>query len=211
MKRIIRGRQRLLVCIAAAGAAVQLGCAGGGVEPLRGRDRGAVEAPAGGDESAQAPPDVSARGEAALARLAALSVVEVGHISDPNPAEGPHCYNLPCSDEELASQVTRLEALTDVVAAAVEAGPISLAEGTLAAAGDGNCAPLNADVESSLAALRALNVVTVEGMAGGDASNCYCFSGGDPCVDDVVARAGVVARVVADLDAVPPSPFATAQ
>lgn len=209
MKKIIGSHHRLLLCIAAA---AQVGCASEGLEPLRSAERAAgqdqrVEA---GEEPLDAA-EARERGDAALERLAALSVFDVGHISDPNPEEGPHCYNLPCTDEEMASQVGRLEALTDVVAAAVEAGPISLAESTTSAASDGNCAPLNADVESSLAALRALNVVTVSGLSGGDASNCYCFSGGDPCVDAVVESAGVVARVVADLDAVPPSPFASAR
>lgn len=199
----------MLLCIAAA---AQLGCASEGLEPLHSGERATGrEVPAEAEEEPQGASEVGARGEAALARLAALAVVDVGHISDPNPEEGPHCYNLPCTDEELASQVGRLEALTDVVAAAVEAGPISLAESTTAAASDGNCAPLNADIESSLAALRALNVVTEAGLSGGDASHCYCFSGGDPCVDAVAEKAGVVARVVADLDAVPPSPFASAR
>lgn len=209
MKRIIRSQLRLLMCIAAA---AQLGCATEGLEPVRGsQERGAEEEEVAAEQPVQDPSAMTARGDAALARLAALQVFEVGHISDPNPAEGPHCYNLPCSDEEMASQVERAEALADVVAAAVEAGPISLDASTTAAANDGDCSLVNADVEASLASLRDLHVVTVGGLAGGDASNCYCFSGGDPCVDAVVAKAGVLARVVDELGAVPSSPFATAQ
>lgn len=220
MKRPDRIRHRLLLCI----AAVQLGC---GVEAIdrvspAGDARAAAsteiatddvddDSDPGVPDEAQDPIDVATRGEDALARLAGLQVFEAGHISDPNPSEGPHCYNLPCSEEEMASQVERLEVLVDVVAAAVEAGPLALTQSTSDAAREGNCEPLNAEIETSIASLQALHVVNVSGLSGGDASNCYCFTGGDPCVDAVAEKAGLVARVVADAGSVPSSPFAASE
>lgn len=215
MKRPVHIRQRLLMCIAAV---VPLGCGVEGFDRVSptGDDTSAVAAEddselPGVPGEPQDPIDVATRGADAMTRLAALQVFEAGFISDPNPSEGPHCYNLPCTDEEMASQVERLEVLVDVVAAAVESGPLALTQSTSAAASEGNCEPLNAEIETSLATLQALHVVNVGGLTGGDASNCYCFSGGDPCVDAVVEQAGLLARVVADAALVPSSPFAASE
>lgn len=220
MKRPDHIRQRLLLCI----AAVQLGCgveAFDRVRPTTGEDANAAQSTEIADANDNELPgvpvepadpiDVASRGADALTRLAALQVFEAGHISDPNPSEGPHCYNLPCTEEEMVSQVERLEVLVDVVAAVVEAGPLALTQATSAAASEGNCEPLNLDIESSLASLQALHVVNVGGLSGGDASHCYCFSGGDPCVDAVAEKAGLLARVVADASSVPSSPFAASE
>lgn len=216
MKRPDSRRLRFLLGIAAL---TQAACGTdtlGDLQPGRdpGADRGSVVAsPTPGDDATEtagddeADLDPAVRGDEALQRLAALEVFEASHIVDPNPAEGPNCYNLPCTEDELASQVERLEALVDVVDAALEEGPLQLSQDTLDAANEGDCSALNDDIESSLDALRALNIVSVSGLSGGDASHCYCFSGGDPCVDAVVEKAGLLSRALANADgAVAPPP-----
>ncbi len=211
MKRIDRLQTRLLAGIAAV---VLVGCGhAGDLQPTNGAPRAPAVQDDDGDGVADPlpPPDADdvatarARGDAALARLAALQVVEVGAIVDGMPGEGPNCYSLPCSDEEYAAQVDRLEVLVDVVAAAVEAGPLALTPQTLAAAQEADCSALNADVATSIAALEALNIVDVQGLVGGDASHCYCFGGEDSCVAAVVEKAGLLARVLAASDDVPPA------
>ncbi len=221
MKRPDSRRLRLLLCIAGLAQAACGTDSLGDLQTQRGpADRGSVASPsAGDDDTAEAGGDdepavldPAVRGDEALERLAALEVFEASHIVDPNPAEGPNCYNLPCTEEELAAQVERLEALVDVVDGALDEGPLPLSQDTLAAANDGDCSALNDDIESSLDALRALNIVSVSGLSGGDASHCYCFSGGDPCVDAVVEKAGLLSRALENADgAVAPPPGSVAE
>jgi hypothetical protein len=118
---------------------------------------GPMADPAGAPQALS--PEASKALEAAieqdLAALRALDVVEVGRLVMRLPEEAMRCYGLPCTDEdkplfdaERQEQAERLHAFVADAIPAVKSADLA-------------AAPSDAEVDASLASLRALEIVTV--------------------------------------------------
>ena len=147
------------------------------------------------DTSAQ--PEPTSTGQASvdenLTRLRSLTVFTVGELIVNLPAEASNCYG-PCPGSEAAIQkakddaALRLDKLVDAAESAVKA-PIADA-----------CA--DATIDQNIAALKALQIVDVQGLIKEEPKNnpnCYSL----PCESDIAAakaitceRAGKLASIV---------------